>query len=93
VFASFQSASTSFSMIFFIVLSQSFVMKEGKKNWLAINVLVSLQSAKKKWIVLKIFRRNLSEFFYPFCSQKLQTRIINLVEIKKPLHLHSQLKG
>jgi uncharacterized membrane protein YhaH (DUF805 family) len=66
VFASFQSASTSFSMIFFIVLSQSFVMKEGKKNWLAINVLVSLQSAKKKWIVLKIFCRNLAGFFYPF---------------------------
>jgi hypothetical protein len=42
-----------------------------KKNWLAINVLVSLQSAKKKWIVLKIFCRNLAGFFYPFLFTKI----------------------
>jgi hypothetical protein len=42
--------------------------------------------------LFKYFAGNLALFTSFFCTQKVQVVIINLVEIKKPLHLHSQLK-
>ena len=68
---------------FFIDSSQTFVRRKLKKNWLTINTLVSLPSASKKWIVLKIIARNLAEFSCRFLFTKNETATIKFGGNKK----------